>query len=370
MRSSHRSDLIVVGLGPAGASAAAAAAAAGLSVTAVDRKKTPGLPVQCAEFIPGPLYGEIPGLSLVTRQPIDAMHTMIAASAAHISPDFRGAMVDRARFDAMLVDAAREAGADIRFGAPAIALDADGLHLQDGSVLDADIVIGADGPNSIVGRAIGSVNRHLVFTRQVTVPLRRPHQATDIFLSADYPGGYAWLFPSGDRANLGLGVVRAESRRLRGLLHGLQAQLVQEKRIGPEILARTGGAIPTGGMLRPTGTAHGRTVLLAGDAAGLTNPVTGAGIASAVMSGRMAGEAAAARHQGRQDASADYEEQLLDIFGPSLERAVARRDELLRIYSNWGRPDARALRRGWIAFPEYWSDPVGDQALHDERAYA
>ena len=59
-------------------------------------------------------------------------------------------------------------------------------------------------------------------------------------------------------------------------------------------------------------------VLLAGDAAGLVNPVTGAGIPAAVISGRMAGEAAAALLAGNADAAADYAEDLDDMFGVSL----------------------------------------------------
>ena len=58
-------------------------------------------------------------------------------------------------------------------------------------------------------------------------------------------------------------------------------------------LLTTGGAIPVGGMLKPWGRLGAALVLLAGDAAGLANPVTGAGIAAAVQSGRLAGEAAA-----------------------------------------------------------------------------
>jgi flavin-dependent dehydrogenase len=84
-------------------------------------------------------------------------------------------------------------------------------------------------------------------------------------------------------------------------------------------------------------------VLLAGDAAGLANPVTGAGIAAAVHSGRLAGEAAAA------GSAVEYEEELEDVFKAALERALRRRCELLAAV-----PGKAALRRGWIAYPEYW----------------
>jgi flavin-dependent dehydrogenase len=96
-------------------------------------------------------------------------------------------------------------------------------------------------------------------------------------------------------------------------------------------------------------------VLLAGDAAGLTNPVTGAGIASAVQSGALAGRAAADLIGGRVNALDEYEEELGDIFDAALGRALRRRRKLLACYARGGRPDARALSDGWIASPHYWA---------------
>ncbi len=106
-------------------------------------------------------------------------------------------------------------------------------------------------------------------------------------------------------------------------------------------------------MLKPSGMLGHTLVLLAGDAAGLTNPVTGAGIAAAVHSGRLAGEAAAAWAAGDRGAGDVYEEELDDVFRAALDRAVRRRRELLRRRRS---PDKAALRRGWIAYPEYWTD--------------
>jgi flavin-dependent dehydrogenase len=96
-------------------------------------------------------------------------------------------------------------------------------------------------------------------------------------------------------------------------------------------------------------------VLLAGDAAGLTNPVTGAGIAAAVQSGTLAGQAAAAWLGGHAGALEDYEEELGDLFDAALSRARRRRAQVLARYADGGRPDAHTLRKGWIASPQYWA---------------
>ena len=84
-----------------------------------------------------------------------------------------------------------------------------------------------------------------------TVPLLQPFEATDIFLSAGIRGGYAWLFPKGDVANLGLGVEPAAREELKPLLESLHEHLVSDGRVGAQVLGHTGGAIPVGGMLEP-----------------------------------------------------------------------------------------------------------------------
>lgn len=330
-------DVLVLGLGPAGAAAAAEAARRGCEVVALDRKREPGMPVQCAELVPALL--EADGAAV---QRIDAMATFVEDDDADLQPNFPGRMLDRAAFDAGLVAKAERCGADCRFGARVKRITPDGaVELASGERLHACVIIGADGPRSRAGEALGRVNRELVETRQITVPLKSPCAATDIFLSAGIPGGYGWLFPKAGVANLGAGVSPGHKARLKTIVERLHAGL--RGRVGRSILSTTGGAIPVGGMLEPWGFLGETLVLLAGDAAGLSNPVTGAGIAAAVHSGRLAGEAAA---RGTPE---DYEAELRDVFGSALERALRRRRELLA-----QTPTKPMLRRGWIAYPEYW----------------
>lgn len=333
-------DVVVLGLGPAGASAAAAAARRGCKVIALDRKREAGVPVQCAELVPAML--EVAAGSV--RQQIDSMLTFVEGEAPDLTPHFPGRMLDRAKFDASLVADAAQAGADCRFSVSIKSISPDGvIRTNQGYSVRGKVIVGADGPRSIAGRAIGSVNRELVETRQVTVPLLEPHAATDIFLSAGIPGGYGWLFPKGDAANLGAGVAPAHKGKLKSIVAGLHSSLAKDRRVGSKVMSFTGGAIPVGGMLKPFGFLEETLVLLAGDAAGLANPVTGAGIAAAVHSGRLAGQAVAG-------ASAQtYQEELEDLYGAALERALRRRRELLHV-----KPEKAALRRGWIAYPEYW----------------
>ena len=349
----ERIDVLCIGLGPAGARAAAAAAARGLRVVALDRRREAGVPVQCAELVPGPLGAEVEGLAGCVRQRIEAMQTFVGDEAPDRTAPFPGSMLDRAAFDALLASAAARAGADCRFGVAVRGILADGtVRIGKSARLAPRVIVGADGPRSIAGRAIGQVNERLVETRQLTVALRAAHAATDVYLDASIRGGYGWLFPKGDVANLGAGVEPGQRHALKAIVAALHRRLAAEGRVGREVLALTGGAIPVGGPVAPRGRVGAVPVLLAGDAAGLANPVTGAGIAAAVHSGALAGAAAADFLAGRRDAPERYAEELDDLFGASLARALRRREELLSSI-----PAPAALRRGWIAYPQYWEHP-------------
>jgi geranylgeranyl reductase family protein len=351
-----RIQVLVLGLGPAGACAAAEAARCGASVLAVDRKREAGRPVQCAEFVPALIGIDVGQLAESVRQPIRGMMTFVEDDAPDVQRDFPGQMLDRAAFDAALAARAQQAGAQCRLGVTVRRITPTGrVQLSDGTVAEAEVIIGADGPRSLAGHAIGQVNTALVETRQITVALRTLHQATDIFLSADIPGGYAWLFPKGAVANLGAGVHPGHKRQLKRIVGRLHAELMQSGRVGAEVLGLTGGLIPVGGMLKPWGRLDGRLVLLAGDAAGLTHPISGAGIAAAVHSGKLAGQAAAGWIAGDRSAAEDYQEELESVFKVALDRAVCRRAELDQVHACGARPGKQALRRGWIAYPEYWA---------------
>lgn len=352
-------DVLVVGLGPGGSCAARVAAAAGARVIAVERRAEIGVPVQCAEFVPLPM-GKYTLASEVFAQHVTGM-TTILPSGERVVSDFPGIMIDRSRFDQALAQRAIEAGAT---GWRAAVFESADPRRSTAVVRKADerievgyrVLVGADGPGSRVAHALGLPRLDTVDTRQYTVPLLRHHVRTDIFLSPDYPGGYAWLFPKGAVANLGLGLDARLAPDLKAPLDALHLQLAGEGLVGMGILGRTGGPIPVGGLRERL--VVGRA-LLVGDAAGLTHPITGAGIAAAVISGEAAGACIARALDGERDALADYEEDVRDQFQATLDRAVARRRWMT---AQWRRPEARedgVHRRGWIAFPEYFDEAAG-----------
>ena len=95
-------------------------------------------------------------------------------------------------------------------------------------------------------------------------------------------------------------------------------------------------------------------ILLVGDAAGLTHPITGAGILAAVISGELAGRAAAsAIESGDLGCLATYQEELSAYLGGSLRHALMKRRQL---DAEWCDDPGRlsdSLRETWIAFRAY-----------------
>ncbi len=353
MPTERDADVLVVGAGPAGASAAGVAAAAGLRVSLVEARREVGLPVQCAEFVPAALREGAVDAARV--QSVTTLGTTLpSGQAARIAAP--GHMIQRARFDQALARAAVAAGAELRTGTRCVALDprrgwARLRGREDETRTGFRVLIAADGAGSAVARLAGLPAQPVIHTRQYRVSLCAPLRETRVWLSAAFPGGYAWLFPKGGEANLGVGMDKAAGGDLRAALDSLHAQLHAEGRVGADILARTGGPIPVGGLREPLVTGR---ILFAGDAAGLAHPVTGAGIATAVESGRLAGEAAVRHLGGAAQALDDYAEEIEACFGASLRRACARRAEM-RAAWRAGRFDDAAARRGWVVFPEYFA---------------
>lgn len=350
-------DVLVIGLGPGGASAARLAKQEGISVLAVERNRVIGEPVQCAEFIPLPMsaYAQAENVLL---QRITGMKSVLPSGEIRES-EFPGLMIDRAAFDRAIARQAEEAGAELWTHSSLVGLD---RETNVATVRRAGVVeqirfralVAADGPHSPTAQYLGLPALATVNTRQYTVPLLRTYEDTDIWLSDEYPGGYAWLFPKGQWANLGLGADRRFEDNLKRPLDDLHRQLIDAGLLGEQIRFRTGGAIPVGGLR--TSLSAG-TVVFVGDAAGLTHPITGAGIAAAVVSGERAGQAVAAFIEtGELEVFEDYEEDIRDQYEVTLERAVERRRYLNSVWRTRAANDDLEMRRGWIAFDEYFQD--------------
>jgi flavin-dependent dehydrogenase len=114
---------------------------------------------------------------------------------------------------------------------------------------------------------------------------RSPYEETAWVELGVVPGGYGWVFPKGDHANLGVGGWMEEGPRLRAHLD----RLARVHGVAPSALeAVRGHRLP---MRVPGAPAARGGVLLVGDAAGLVDPLSGDGIYEAFVSAELAAEA-------------------------------------------------------------------------------
>jgi flavin-dependent dehydrogenase len=201
----------------------------------------------------------------------------------------------------------------------------------------------------VVGSWIGQKNKKYMHALQHTVRLKQPVDDTEVYFNKAYPGGYAWLFPKGEKANVGVGVLRELGGVARDAL-----KIFKEKigdRIG-EVFQITAGRIPVGGPLHSIDVRA--RIMLVGDAAGQTHAITGGGIPQAVICGGMAGRAAAAYISGDKEAIQVYFDQWRNKFGTTLDKAVKKREEL---DAGWGEGNLTGLlKRCWITYREYYDE--------------
>jgi flavin-dependent dehydrogenase len=263
-------------------------------------------------------------------------------------------MLNRSLFDKELARHAKDMGVDILTETKCISKKREKVIIKKNGRQEnvvAQVIIGADGPQSTVGKWIQSRNHDFVLGCQYQVPLKASYDYTEIYFDSDFFGGYAWFFPKGDVANVGVGIRDNRrpgiSRSLEGLLKEFLKRLALEGKIENRPLSVTGGLIPVGG---PLSTVK-ENILLVGDAAGQTHPISGGGIPQAIICGEIAGRVAAqAVQEKRHGVLTEYEEEWKSIFGEELKRAQGRR-QLLE--SQWSRLDT-VLKRCWVTFEEYY----------------
>lgn len=326
MADTDECDVLVVGLGPAGAAAATAAAKAGARVLAIERRQTPGGAANCPEFIPIPLGLNAHADHVVIQKIVGARnHLSDGTRADSLLP---GCVVNRDAFDRALVDFSRAAGAKLLFDATLAGLDAD--HSQatlsrGGCVRTVQFraLVAADGHASTVARLLGLPVLQKMHTVRYRVSLHAPQDAVDVWISPRFPGGYGWLIPAGREAVIGTGIEEAVASEA---LEALHRQLAGAGLVGSDVLGRSAGAVPVEGLRDKLAMGN---ILFAGDAGGMAHPLTGAGIHPAVVSGEAAGRAAAEWTTGHLGALPTYEAKMRGQFGDVLTRAARRREPLV-----------------------------------------
>lgn len=304
-------DVVVVGLGPAGSAAAIELRRAGRSVVAIDKAVFPRDKC-CGDGLTTLALRELEHLDLDRATVADWFEV---DGAAIRSPSGRevfvplpatgtyAAVAPRLQLDDALVRIAREVGADVRDGHGFERLDQHDDHVTvfaAGLEVDARYVVAADGMWSPVRKSIGANEPGYLgewhgfrqYARHVTGPAS---ERLFVWFEPDLVPGYAWSFPlPGARVNIGFGVLRDGDRRVQDM-----KQLWVELLTRPHIVDALGAgfeledrhtAWPIPARIDEATLGTGR-VLFTGDAAMATDVMTGEGIGQALLTGRLAAEA-------------------------------------------------------------------------------
>ncbi len=338
-------DVIVVGAGPAGCTAARVTAAAGYKTLVVDRRKEIGVPIHCGEFLPAPRemrdllrnspraarLVDIPS-NLITNRTNRLMLVSPLSNEFYFKLDAR--VIDRTKFDMHLATKAENAGAEIVLKSAAIERSKSNrlVMRQDGQSVEmtARVVIGADGPSSIISKSLGNhyhnPGRDLCPSlNYVLTEIDCDPQTTEMYFGNTIaPGGYAWIIPkSDDTANVGFGMRRPFGapevplkEYLRRFIKG--HPLVFPRTGNSTIVTRVGAIIPVGG---PVDRTYSENAVLVGDAAGHVMASNGGGIPTAVAGGEIAGESVV-NHLADGVSLSSYEEMWRNEIGKELYTAL------------------------------------------------
>ncbi|MEQ5872007.1 geranylgeranyl reductase family protein [Sagittula sp. NFXS13] len=323
-------DLIVIGAGPAGTAAACTALRNGLRTALIDKHDFPRDKL-CGGGLTGRAIGHyarifgktMPEIPLEKRKSFEFYAFGQNLEAGEDAPPIHLCM--RHDLDAYLVRLAVEAGVEDFTGqSGTLDLDATAVDLPKIRLV-APVIIAADGVNSptaklLFGEAFD--RKQIGFALEV----ERPGPATDVPLRIDFGAaewGYGWQFPKTGGTTIGVGGVMHRNADMKAKMAAYLEQLGVT-----EPLKVKGQFLPFGGFRATPGKG---CVLLAGDAAGLVDPITGEGIAHAMRSGELAGIAVAQAlaNQAPQSALKRYKRSLKPIHS-SLKQARVLRQIMFR----------------------------------------
>lgn len=389
--SEDKFDAIIVGAGLAGSTCAYLLARAGLEVVVVERGNFPGaknmtggrLYAHSLEKIIPDFAQEAPVERCVVHEKISFMNedgctTMDHSNVASEDPAERSYTVLRSKFDPWLAEKAEDEGANYISG-----IRVDDLITRDGKVcgvvagedqLEADVVILADGVNSLLGQKAGLVKKlnphHCAVGVKEIIQLSK-QQINDRFGCTDKEGA-AWLLagaPSDNQMGGGFIYTNEESISL-GVVFGLHnissatksvPQMLEDFKCHPmiaplieggQLMEYSAHVVPEGGRaMVPQMVDDG--VLIVGDAAGLCLNVgyTVRGMDMAIASGEAAAQAVIKAKEVD-----NFKAETLSFYTKLLKDSFVMKD--LDLYSNT--PDFLDNNRMYNEYPDMVNSMMHD----------
>ena len=249
-------DIKIIGAGPGGLITGLKLLEAGFKPTIVEKQKEIHSTL-CGEGISSDSLAKIPFRDWSSFAPSTFEHaTFFLPSGYKIYAKKKCYTMDRTPWLRAMVKEFEERGGNLELG----------RKINSVKDLDYDLLIGADGPFSITAKHVGNKMKFIAGV-QYRIKADYPYDGMEFHLNKKYSQEYAWVFAKGDILNVGtLGTLKQLDMFVqdRGLADG-------------EVIDRVGYNIPFFGTKIQEGN-----VILTGDAAGITNPLTKGGMAAIV----------------------------------------------------------------------------------------
>lgn len=291
-KTEYSCDVAIIGAGPAGSTLAYFLVQKGFKAILLDKEIFPrnkvcagGLPVKVLNILPFDIG------SVIEREIYEVTLTYKlkkAFSKDYVKPLLY--MVNRERFDNLLVQEARNVGANFLEGQKIEMLSLNGsvwtIRTSE-NIIKAQILVGADGANSFVAKELSlkpSNHFHVGLHSEVPISLFKQPKCLERGIVLDWgmhKDCYGWIFPKQKIASVGVHGPVKLGKQLKKYLD----DLLESYGISPQDQKITGHLISH--RTRESSISKSRA-LLVGDAAGSVDYWTGEGIYYAISSAQIA----------------------------------------------------------------------------------
>lgn len=273
-------DVTIIGAGPIGSTLAYELAKSNIKVCLIDKKKVIGLPLQCAGIVNKRIlnYNHIPNELILNK--VKGAHLHSKNHSLTVSKDdYQAYIIDRVAYDQFLYKRAIENGADSFLSSKVISIDdLEGkVTFQNDSnelTIRSKVIVGADGPLSLVSSAIGNDFNHFCASQYlVKVDEIDEMPFVDLYAYGDLFPGFIWSIPAYENIfRIGLFSNHDYKEQSEILDNFLRDDF---KYADYELIEKYKGKIP---IYKRENNLYKNRVLIIGDAASQVKPTTGGGL--------------------------------------------------------------------------------------------
>ena len=273
-------DVTIVGAGPIGSTLAYELVREGIKVCLIDKKKVIGLPLQCAGIINKRVldFNQIPNNIILNKAKGAHLHTK-NHSLTVFKEDYQALIIDRVAYDQFLYQRAIENGVDSYLSSKVISVDniCGKVVFQKDSMektIKSKIIIGADGPLSLVSSTIGNDFNYYCATQYlVWVDDIEDMSFLDLYAYEDLFPGFIWQIPVYKNIfRIGL-FSNQDYKKQREILDDFLKN--DFKYDNYEVIEKHKGKIP---IYNKDNKLYENRALIIGDAASQVKPTTGGGL--------------------------------------------------------------------------------------------